>query len=36
MDLKMNEKFKFEVKKANEITTKLDDVKGIDEIKGEI
>jgi ATP-dependent metalloprotease len=32
----MKEKFKFEIKKAEEITTKLDDVKGIDEIKDEV
>ena len=35
-DLKLNEKFKFEVKKAEDINQRLDDVKGIDEIKGEI
>jgi len=34
--MKLNDKMKFEVKKANDISTWLDDVKGIDEIKGEI
>ena len=30
------EKYKFEVKTAKEIKTRLDDVKGIDEIKAEV
>lgn len=33
---KMNEKYKFEVKTAKDIQQRLDDVKGIDEIKEEI
>ena len=31
-----SEKFKFEIKTARDIKTKLDDVKGVDEIKAEI
>ena len=30
------EKFKFEIKKATEVNQRLDDVKGIDEIRSEI
>ena len=33
---KMNDKYKFEIKKAQDISQRLDDVKGIDEIKEEI
>jgi len=33
---KMGEKYKFEIKTAKDITQRLDDVKGIDEIKDEI
>ena len=36
MDIGMKEVAKFEVKKADDIKTKLDDVKGIDEIKDEV
>ncbi len=32
----MDSKFKFEIKTAKDITTRLDDVKGMDEIKGEV
>lgn len=32
----MGDKYKFEVKKAKEIKARLDDVKGIDEIKDEV
>ena len=31
-----NDKFKFEIKKAHEMSERLSDVKGIDEIKNEI
>lgn len=31
-----NQQFQFDIKKPNEIDQRLDDVKGIDEIKGEI
>jgi ATP-dependent Zn protease len=31
-----NDKFKFEIKRAKDVEQRLDDVKGIDEIKGEI
>lgn len=34
--LNNNEKFKFEMKKAHDVEQRLDDVKGIDEIKGEV
>jgi len=33
---KLGEKYKFELKKATDISQRLDDVKGIDEIKEEI
>ena len=33
---KLNEKYKFDVKTANDISQRLDDVKGIDEIKEEV
>ena len=33
---KMGEKYKFEIKNAKDISQRLDDVKGIDEIKEEI
>lgn len=33
---RMNEKYKFEVKTAKDITQRMDDVKGIDEIKEEV
>lgn len=32
----LDSKFKFEIKTAKDIATRLDDVKGMDEIKGEI
>jgi len=36
LDIGMNDSSKFEVKKAGDIKTRLDDVKGIDEIKSEV
>jgi ATP-dependent metalloprotease len=36
IDFKKNDQMKFEVKKADEIDTRLDDVLGIDEIKDEV
>jgi ATP-dependent Zn protease len=36
IDFKQGDKIKFEVKKANEIDTRLNDVLGIEEIKDEV